>query len=253
MIPYLHIGPLCLPFYGFWIAIGVGAFLLAAQRDKLAKIYLKHDELAQIVALGIILGIVGGRVLSIITDWPLYHSWYEMLAPWEPGFSLQGSMIAIAIGVPWYLYKKHVFIPAVLDIAGLYAPLLQAISRIGCFFAGCCSGAPSSVPWAVVYTHPESYATRNIPIHPSQLYSSLGLLIIFVLMHTVMRKFLHKPGQLFSAYLMLASIERFINDFWRAEHIPLWRSPEQWLAVCLFACGLVLLIGTSLAKNKKYS
>ncbi len=254
MIPYLfHIGPFYFHLYGFWIAVGILMFLLLAQRDRITRTFLKPGQLSGIIACGIILGIIGGRLLSIITDWQFYHSIYEIIAPWEPGYSLQGSIIALMIGIPVYVRIKHIPITPVLDITGLYAPLLQSIARIGCFCAGCCHGIPTTIAWAITYSHPESYAPRGIALHPTQLYSALSLFVLFIFMHTVARRFLHKPGQLFGVYLMGASTERFINDFWRADHIAtLLHSPDRLLALCLFCVGLLVLVRASTANTKPY-
>lgn len=254
MIPYLfHIGPLYFNFYGFWIAIGVLTFLLTAGRDRIARMYVQQEQLTKLIAFSIVLGIIGGRALSVITYWQDYHSLYEIFAPWEPGYCLQGSIIALMIGIPIYLRIKKIPILAMLDLTGLYAPLMQSIARIGCFFAGCCYGAPTNIPWAITYTHPDTYAVRFIPCHPTQLYSSLSLLILFIFMQTIARRWLHKPGQLFSMYLMGASAERFFNDFLRAEHITnLWQSPDQLLALVLFGIGILMLIWTSFMHSKPY-
>jgi len=256
MIPYLfHIGPFYFNMYGFWIAIGLLLFMWAAGSDRLAKKYLKPGQLINIVFFCLIIGIIGGRILSIIQEFDKYTSLYDVMAFWEPGYSLFGSVIAITLTLPLYLQRKKIKILPVLDLAGIYAPLLQSVSRIGCFFAGCCYGCPSHIPWAVTYTHPDSIAALNIPCHPTQLYSTVSLFILFIIIRFVLRPFFKKPGQLFSLYLIGSSIERFFNDFLRAEHYETdlavdMFSSSQLIALCLLGVGLLSLYLTISVKIK---
>jgi len=259
MIPYLfNIGPFYFNMYGFCIAIGLLVFLWAAGNDKLTKKYLKTGQLTNIVFFGLIMGIIGGRLLNIIQDPLEYQSFYDIIAIWTGGFSLQGTVIAIGLTLPFYLRYKKIKLMPVLDITGLYAPLLQSISRLGCFFAGCCYGCPTDLPWAIIYTHPDSRAILDIPCHPTQIYSAISLLALFIIL-LGLRRYLHKPGQLISIYLIGSSLERFFNDFFRAEHyeeilmFSARLSSNQIIALCLLTIGLVLLVIVSRAKTKPYS
>lgn len=260
MIPYLfNIGPFYFNMYGFCIAIGLLTFLWAAGNDKLAKKYLKTGQLSNIALFGLIMGILGGRILNMIQDPAEYKTFYDFIALWQGGLSLQGTVLAIALTLPIYLYIVKIKILPVLDLAGLYAPLLQSISRLGCFCAGCCYGCSTTVPWAIIYTHPDSRALLHTPCHPTQIYSALSLFILFLIIRFGLRRFLKKPGQLFSIYLIGSSLERFVNDFFRAEHyeelFPATTgfSANQIIALCLLGIGLLCLVVSSSAKTKPYS
>jgi len=256
MIPYLfHIGPFYFNMYGFCIAVGLLIFLWAASKYKLTKKYFKPNELSNLTILCVITGIIGARILNIFQE--QYSSFYEMIALWDGGLSLQGGVIAIALTLALYAYIKKIKLWPLFDIAGIYAPLLQSISRLGCFFAGCCYGYETNILWAITYTHPDSRAALCVACHPTQTYSALGLFILFILIKYVLRPYLQKPGQIASVYLMGSSFERFINDFFRASHYEEqlfmnYISTSQIIALCLFGVGLILLIMTSSAKNKPY-
>ncbi len=257
MIPYLfHIGPFYFNMYGFCIAMGLLIFLWAASKDNLTKKHFKPNKLSNLTILCVITGIFGARILNIFQE--QYDSLYEMIALWDGGLSLQGGVIAIAITLALYAYIKKIKLWPILDIAGIYTPLLQSISRLGCFFAGCCYGYETNLPWSIIYTHPDSRAALCVTCHPTQLYSAIGLFLLFILIKFVLQPYLRKPGQLASVYLIGSSLERFINDFFRASHYeePLFLntiSTSQLIALCLFGAGLILLIITSSAKNKYYS
>lgn len=262
MLPYLfHIyGPIYANSYGIAIAIAIMIFGYCIDQDPRRARFINSEQLNYLIIWSTLVGILGGRLLWIASNLPL--SFYEMLEIWEGGFAVLGSLIAILIFVPIYLHQKKLVVWPLLDLAAIYAPLLQSIARIGCFLAGCCYGIPTDLFWGVVYTHPDVAVPTElqcIPIHPTQLYSSLLLFIIFLLMRYVFSKYMVKTGQLTAIYLMLASAERFLVDFWRAdqEFFELvylqFLSLHQWIALCIFICATLLLIHQSNpSKIKKF-
>lgn len=251
MLPYLFqiYGPLYANCYGIAIATGIMVFAYFINQDPRRAKILSSEQLNTMILWGTLVGIIGGRLLWVISNWPM--SIYEALELWEGGFAVLGSIIAILLFLPFYLRKNQISIFPLLDLASIYAPLLQSIARIGCFLAGCCYGMPTSLDWGVVYTHPDvavPLELKYLPIHPTQLYSSLILLIIFLLMYHLFKKYLLKPGQLIATYLMLSSTERFVVDFWRAdqeffdfEYLQIL-SIHQWIAVSIFIGASILLI-----------
>src|SRR6476661_10317632 len=70
-------------------------------------------------------------------------------------------------------------------VADAFAPgvaLGQAFGRQGCFSAGCCWGKPTSLPWGVQFTqagHDVTDVPINVHLHPTQLYESFTMLLVF--------------------------------------------------------------------------
>lgn len=256
----LHIyGPIAIHSYGLFIALGIAVFSLFIRRHKKFKQLNLHNHFAEILMVGILAGYVGGRLLSIISQPEAFKSVLEMIAFWQGGFSVLGSVLGILLILPWYLKRLQIPVLPLFDLAAIYGPLLQAIARIGCFFAGCCHGITSNLPWAVTYTDTQSIAPLYTHLHPTQLYSSATLFIIFLLMYFVFQHQFKKPGQLLASYLMLAGAERFIIDFWRADRIfinnPFFTSLSftQMVALGLMiSAGLVFII-QSYKKSYQYS
>ena len=241
----LHIyGPLYVNSYGTAIFIALIVFIVLATKDSRLKKVTSPEKFINIVIYGTLVGIIGGRLLDIFNNLNNY-SFYECIAIWEPGYSLLGSVISITLFLVWYLKKEKIQTLKFLDIVGTYAPLLQSISRVGCFFAGCCYGRETAVPWAIIYTHPDvASALKFVPIHPSQLYSSAILFLIFILMKNLTSK-IKTPGILFFVYLMLLSVERFTVDFFRADQefysskLLSILSIHQWISVLIFNTALL--------------
>jgi len=240
----IHIyGPFSIQSYGLMILIGVLVFMWRASRNILCKKYLTPDQFINLVTAGIIVGIIGGRLLHVVTDSAAYESWFDVLKVWEGGFSILGTVIAIVIWLPWYTRRHHIPIMPILDLAALYAPLLQSISRLGCFFAGCCYGTATSSCWGIAYSNPALPELYGKMLHPTQLYSSAALLIIFLILRFVIFPRTQGKGFIMCWYLIFIGIERCLVDFWRADRVGVGIvGPFSWyqlIALAISATGLV--------------
>lgn len=249
MIPYLFqvYGPIYANCYGIAIALGIMLFTFCMNRDPKRARLINPNQLQNTIVLSILVGVLGGRLLWVLSNWPM--PWRETIEIWEGGLSVLGAILGIVLIMPLYLRYLKVPVLPLLDLAAIYAPLMQALGRIGCFCAGCCYGLPTSLPWGVIYTHPDIHLPYKFcAIHPTQLYSSLIFLSIFGLMYWGLRKRLTKPGQLTSIYLILSSSERFMVDFWRADHEyfdqPAWQifSIHQWISLGIILASAGYLI-----------
>lgn len=268
MLPRLfHIyGPLWIHSYGVMIAVGFLVFLwLTYHHPKRAQL-IAGEQYLNVVFLGLLAGIVGGRLLFVISEWEhfLQHP-LDIVAPWEGGFIVLGSIIGVLLTVPLYLTYHRVKTLQLMDLACQYAPLMQAIARSGCLFAGCCYGrlAPD-LPWAITFTSPEGFAPLHLPLHPTQIYLGLSSLCIFIIMIIIAKTVTTKPGQLTCVYLVFESLSRFTIDFWRGDRGPLSEislgshasfmlSAMQLYSATFFALCLVGLLLVSLKKHRPQS
>ncbi len=214
----LHLyGPIYIHSFGLFIIIGLIVFSALFLSDPKRPKLISNDQYFNALSLAILAALFGGRFLFVITHLQLMDHWWSPFAFWHGGFSLLGGVIALLIVMPFYFKKHKIKIISLFDLAAIYAPLLQSISRIGCFFAGCCFGAPTSLFFGTINPECQIPALRNTPLHPTQLYSSFILLGIFLLQYFILQYYFKKPGQLMCAYLFLMSLERFLVDFWRAD------------------------------------
>lgn len=241
----LHIyGALNINFYGFFIALGIVLCMILIRYNKRYLQLHLTNTFPDIILVSILAGIIGGRIIEIISEPTLYYSpWINWFFIWEGGFSSLGALIGVITVTPFYIIKKKIPLLPLFDLVAIYAPLMQAVARIGCFFAGCCHGIPTSSIFGVIYTHPESIAYSTIPVHPTQLYSSFILLCIFLFMFFFAQHYVKKPGLLFCIYIMCITMERFVIDFLRADHNALYHfslSFHQMIALVLFITANVL-------------
>jgi phosphatidylglycerol:prolipoprotein diacylglycerol transferase len=245
----IHIwGPIGIHSFGLFFALGLVICLYLGQRDPRRKQLMSAQAFVDAIVVSVLIGLVGSRILFVIQEWDSFDTWLDVFNLWSGGLSLLGSIPAIIIFLPLYLRRHHVPFLSFFDLITLYAPLLQSISRLGCYFAGCCFGSPTALPWRVTYTEFESSAPLCVALHPAQLYSSGLLALIFIFLYFYGQKKLKKPGEIFCAYLMLIASERIIVDFFRGDReyfqAPFDRlfSIHQWIAVLIFAAGLCCLI-----------
>ena len=242
----LHIyGPFSVHSYGLMIALGLVLFMYLIKRDpRFIKLELEN-KFGGILLVGILAALFGGRILWLFSTPASMNSFGDLFAFWNPGFSILGSVIACVIIIPLYLTYLKIPVVPVLDLASIYAPLLQSVSRLGCFFAGCCYGNPTERPWGVIYTDPESIAPLYTCLHPAQLYSSFLLFLIFIGMYFILQKIFKKRGQLMCLYIMLISTERFVVDFYRGDDrniismLPDVISWYQYIAFGMFSMAFI--------------
>lgn len=219
----LHIyGPLWIQTYGVMIAIGFLVFLFLTLRHPLRKKLISRDLYLNALFVGLISAIAGGRILYVLLNHGEFsHNWFEVFYPWVGGFVVLGAIIGVLIAAPIYLYKNHVPVLPILDLAALYAPLMQSIARFGCLFAGCCYGAHApDLLWSITFTNPDAHAPLCTPLHPTQIYTSIASFMIFLILRRLAPVLLKRSGTLAFCFLMLENIARFTIDFWRGDRQP---------------------------------
>jgi len=150
------------------------------------------------------------------------------------GLAWQGGFIGGALGGVLFARRMKLPIRSLLDLAAPYIALGQSIGRIGCFLNGCCYGKP--VSWGIYFP------VHQARLYPTQLFETGGLFIIFLILKKAQVR-PHQGGFVFVLYLWLAAIERFIVEFYRADHDLLWLnlSLAQFVALGVFMTGLILM------------
>ena len=170
----LHIGPLTIRTYGALVAT---AFLASLQAARVAAHARRIGEafLLDLVAILVMTGLLGARILYVLLNLSYFrqHPW-ESIKVWEGGLVFYGGFIlAAVVGMIFTRYRGY----PLEDVADCLAPGLalgQGIGRWGCFFAGCCYGKPTSLPWGVTFNDAASLAPLGIKLHPVQIYESIG-------------------------------------------------------------------------------
>lgn len=225
MVPHIaHLyGPIWIQSYGFMIAIGLLVFMYFSLNDPKRKPLISTDVYVNGCFFGLFCGVFGARILYALS-YPAEFTdrWYEFFMPWVGGLTVIGAIAGVLIGGVWYFRRHKIPVLPMFDLVTLYGPLLQAISRLGCFAAGCCYGAPAAgLWWAVTFTNPDAHAPLFVALHPAQLYASAASALIFIILFALQKRLFKIPGLMMCSYLMLENIARFVVDFWRGDRDPI--------------------------------
>lgn len=168
--------------YGLMIAIGI---IVAATLfiNKGKKKGFDEDSLLNLIIFAIVGGIIGGKGLFIITELKDIIKEPRILLDFGYGFVIYGAIGGGALAMYLYCRRKGWNIIKMLDMTVPALAIAQGFGRIGCFLAGCCYGAETTLPIGVKFPK-GSLAPAGIDLHPTQIYSSifdflLGFLLIY--------------------------------------------------------------------------
>lgn len=221
MFPELfRIGNFPINTYGVFLALAfLCAILIAVKlgaRDGLPKERIYDLSLWMLLA-----SLIGSKVLMFFTepeyrDHPLQLLSLDFLR--SGGVFYGGLLGAIVTG---YFLMKRYKLPwwKTADACAPGIAVGNFFGRLGCFSAGCCWGKPTTLPWGVKFTelgHEITGVPIDVPLHPTQLYESFSMLIVFFFL-----LWLHKhkrfSGQVILLYTLIYAVIRFLIEFVRAD------------------------------------
>jgi len=206
------IGAVSVRWYGVMIALGVLMLVLWMLREVRRGAKLSYDTIITVALVSIPSAIIISRLLYVIDRW-VYVGDPGPIWGFE-GLTIWGAVLGATLGI--WIYSKLSRFPFgyFMDLVALPTVLAQALGRVGCTINGCCYGLPTSLPWGIVYTDPESYAPLGVAVHPTQLYEIVFLLIVFGVLFALRKRF-QPDGSLFLIYLSVYSLWRLGIDFIR--------------------------------------
>jgi phosphatidylglycerol:prolipoprotein diacylglycerol transferase len=236
--------------YGIMVALAAAVVVLWVLWEVRRGAKLSYETIFTAALIAIPSGVIVSRLLHVIDRWDFYsHSPGQIIG--ASGLTIYGAILGAVLGI-WVYSKFSKFNFAYF--ADLVAPgviLAQAVGRVGCTLNGCCYGIPTSLPWGVVYTNPESYAPLGIAVHPTQLYEIAYLLIIFGVIFKLRGRF--KPdGSLFLIYISLYSLWRVGIDFLR-EGTPFFLGLHQAQVIGIIVLAIavpILVLRTQWVRRK---
>src|SRR6476660_3690472 len=238
------------PVYTYGVLLAA-AYLLGLQ-FALVRARTRNLDPTRVMDLGIwiiISALVGEKLLLLLVDFGRYSTNPgELLDLFRSGGVFYGGLIAAVVVALWYLRRHRMPMWTVTDVFAPGIALGHVIGRMGCFFAGCCFGSPTDVPWAITFRNPytaENVGTPlNVPLHPTQLYEAGAELLILGLLLATEKRGRPFPGRTFSAYMFLYGISRFIIEFYRGDPRGsiLMFSTSQFLSLIIVPLAIVMMI-----------
>ena len=218
----IRIGSFQLPTFGVLLAaaivLAVYTIVRLGRREG-----LDTGRLVDFSTWLLVVGVVGAKVLMIVTDWRTYWVHPGELFSWatlQSAGVYYGGFLAATFFAVWYVRVYKLPLWKVFDVYVPAIALGHSVGRLGCFAAGCDYGKPTSSFLGVVFTSAYSHEVTGVPlgvrVHPTQLYESLAELAIFaILLWRYPRK--SRDGEIFLLYLALYAVARFLLEFLRGD------------------------------------
>jgi phosphatidylglycerol:prolipoprotein diacylglycerol transferase len=242
-----ELGPITVYTYGVLLA---AAYLLGL---KLAMVRAQARGLDQtrVLDLGIyiiISALVGAKLLLFITEFRTFTSNPgELLTLARSGGVFYGGLILAVIVALWYIRRVGLPLWTTCDVFAPGIALGHVVGRLGCLFAGCCYGKPTSVPWAITFTDP--YAATNVgtplnvPLHPTQLYEAGAEALILVVLLATESRGKPFPGRTFWLYMLLYGISRYVIEIFRDDPrgTVFMFSTSQFISLVLVPLSVIML------------
>ncbi|UCD84163.1 MAG: prolipoprotein diacylglyceryl transferase [Deltaproteobacteria bacterium] len=202
--------------YGVFVALGFLAGISFALREA-RRVGEDPEKVLDLCFWILIAAIVGSRLMFILLNIKEYIKYpAEVIKIWRGGLIFYGGVVLSVIAAAVFM-RRHKLNPwKVSDIVSPGIALGLFFGRLGCFLAGCCYGKPTDFPWAVTFKNPASLATLNVSLHPTQLYSSLNGLLLFLIL-LVMRRFKKFDGQITISFFFLYAVTRSIIAVFRKQ------------------------------------
>jgi phosphatidylglycerol---prolipoprotein diacylglyceryl transferase len=217
----------------------IAAFLFLERQIHIHKLNHKTESRLYIsIILSMLFGFLGAGLFEV-----LYHGYVlNIRTLFSSGYTFYGGVISAALVfiISTSLFRLRLFFMINLIIPSLL--IAHAFGRIGCFMAGCCYGRPTTFFLGI--TFPEgSYPCEQMGscqrIHPTQLYESAFLFILFF----VILKWIPFQKRL-AFYLLSYGIFRFLIEFVRADDRGdlafTALTPSQFISLILGAVGILL-------------
>lgn len=223
-----QVGPL--QFTGFGLAILL-TFVIAQIISQHEMDRRGHDGavMADLVFAAVVGGLIGAKLYYAI----LMHDLSSVLS--RAGFVFWGGLIGGILATALVMRLKGLSFARISDVAAITLAAGYAVGRTGCWAVGDDYGRPWNGPLATEFPHgaPPSTAgnlshlfgirfppgtpdSQLIAVHPTQLYEvTLGFIMFVILWR--LRDHRHAEGWLFGLYCVLAGLERFIIEFFRAK------------------------------------
>ncbi len=221
-----------------------------AARDGLARRAVEACFLVTAVC-----ALAGSRLLFVITNPGLFHRALDVFDVSSGGVVAYGGFLGGLAGSLVYCRLRGLPVLAWADCAVPCLCTGLAITRVGCFMAGCDFGVPWAGPWAVSFPHGAPAFAQHVaqglvapgalwslPVHPTQIYESLAGAVLLTLVIAARRR-RRVPGEALAAFTIGYAVLRYAIETLRADPQRGFVGPfstSQFLALVTCVAGIAL-------------
>jgi phosphatidylglycerol:prolipoprotein diacylglycerol transferase len=232
----LRLGPVRVPVYGAFAAVGLIAALWLSLKTARA-VGLAAEQVWDAGLFAVVAAFVLSRLLLIGGDVRAFlHLPMVMLR--LPSFTY-GGMVLTAAAVAVYLQWKRLPLLKTLDAWAPCAAVLAAMLNLGRFFEGDDVGMPTRLPWGTVVPGSAGLMHRQ----PVAMYATVASVVLLVVLMRLLERRL-RAGLVAGVALVAGGAAGFLLDMMTQ---PLesggsaWLDPVQWVAVGAMLVGGLML------------
>lgn len=259
MLPFTY-----MPVFGYGFMVLLGFICgLAFARHRARQVGMDPEVMMDLSFWLLLSGVVGGRLAYLIQYWPhvfgrarsIPEALFAAVNLSEGGLVLIGAMLGGAIGFFTFCWRRQVKALELADVVTPAAFIGIGFGRIGCLLNGCCFGDRCDLPWAISFPagsttfeilvqrgFVDPAAAGTIPLHPTQIYSSLNAFIL-ALVTAIYFWHRRRAGDVFALGLILYPITRFMLEFLRADEmgqLGTGLTISQLYSLALLSVGIAL-------------
>lgn len=252
MIPFpeidpvaFQIGPLAIRWYGLSYVAAIGLIWLLLDRRAKRRGWTA-EEVSDLVFYGALFCVLGGRLGYVLFyNLPSYlENPLEIFMVQHGGMSFHGGLLGLVFGCWWFARRTNTGFIDVLDFVVPAGPIGLMLGRIANFINSELWGAPTTLPWGIVFPDPNA---GGVPRHPSQLYEAF---LEGAVLFTILWIYSSKPrptGAVTALFLLGYGSFRFAVEFVREPDGHLgylafgWVTMGQLLSMPMILVGLWLL------------
>ncbi len=251
------IGPLEITGFGLAVLLGFVIAQIICQRELLRRGHtVEADAIPDIVLAALLGTLIGAKTYYVILtgDPSAFLS--------RGGFVFWGGFIGAVLLCWLVVIRKRLGFMRIADVAGIASAAGYAVGRTGCWAVGDDYGRPWSgalavrfpegAPPSTVFNMQQQFgvsfppgvsANTVVAVHPTQLYEvALGMLMFSLLWR--LRDHRQADGWLFGLYCVLAGLERFAVEFFRAkdDRFVVGLTVAQLIALAVAGVGAAILV-----------
>ena len=247
----IRLGPLQVHWYGLMYLLGFwGCWWLGVVRGRKPHVGWSRERVSDVLFYAVLGVILGGRIGYILFyAYTPQGQWLEWLDPltifrvWDGGMSFHGGLIGVIVAMIIFGVQNKLSFWEVADFVAVVVPFGLFTGRIGNFINGELWGAPTTLPWGMVFQH----APDALPRHPSQLYEAFleGLVMLSVLWWYGRKP---RPRMAISGlFLLLYGTFRWLIEFVRIPDPQFgylafgWLTMGQVLSIPMLICGAAFM------------
>lgn len=252
----------------FYLAFIVGT-AVAYWRARAAGIPRALRHIACLAVITLVAALVGAHLAFVAVEWRQFaNNLRGAFFPFNDGtlriggLVFNGGLLLASATALIYLRLNRLPVLKALDVIAPSVAIGECIGRMGCFLGGCCYGVPTAMPWGVIFppNSPAGYYQRLRlgpieGIHPTQIYSSLLELAIFIFLLAMERRGKRFDGATAFSFLMLYGAARFTVECFRHFHNQsgMWfgLTHNQYLSIVLFLGSAGALIYLQRTQDSK--